>query len=470
MIILLYVMDSLRADFLSCYGYARDTSPNIDKLAADGVLFRNAFAHSTWTRLSGASLLSSTYPSVHGVNTMKDSMPDTIPILPAALKENGFKTIGISSMGNISPAFGFARGFDDFVELYKQRTLIEKRVKSEVSNASLQTALGLDADFIPLATSEDANDCLFPLLWENRHRNLFILVWSIDTHDPYFHRDPNLAKFCEPSGEAITGSVVTKMLRQDELDRLRALYEDMIYFNDYHLGLLMRKLRDWGLFNQSLFVLTSDHGEAFCEHGVNSHAGLPFDEQIKVPLIIKFPESAYSGRRIDTLVQHIDIGNTILEYAGLGEALLQGKSMLPLLSDETGDETFINQFSFSEGQYPYGTSPRFVALRTKEYKYIGCPDLHRGKSPLRRFLSKILSRSKHGHTLEKPLLFAIAKDPKELKNISGDKKRKKHFGTLVDEILEGNRKISENYMGKEERSVKIDEATAKQLKALGYID
>jgi len=466
MIIILYVMDSLRADFLSCYGYPKDTSPNIDKLAADGVLFTSTFSQSTWTRPSGASLLSSTYPSVHGVNAMNDSMPDTLPVLPAALKENGFKTIGISSMGNISPAFGFARGFDDFMELYKQKALREKRVKSEAMSASLQIALGLEEDFIPLATSEDANDYLFPLLWENRHRHLFILVWSIDTHDPYFHRDPNLARFCEPSGEVITGSMVTKMLRQDELDRLCALYEDMIYFNDYHLGLLMRKLEDGGLFDQSLIVLTGDHGEAFREHGVNSHAGLPFDEQIRVPLIIKFPKSAYRGRRIDALVQHIDIGNTILEYAGLGKTLLQGKSILPLLSD--GKRTFINQFSFSEGQYP--TDQTFVALRTKEYKYIRCPDLSRGKSLLRRLWSKSPSRSKHGHTFEKELLFGIAKDPKELRNISGDKERKKHFCALVDEILEGNRKIAENYRGGERRSVEIDEATAKQLKALGYLD
>src|SRR3990172_436138 len=120
-------MDSLRSDFLSCYGYPKETSPHIDRLAQAGVLFKNAFAQSTWTRPAGASILSSTYPSVHGVFTVEDSLHAAIPLLPGQLKRKGFETTAISSMGNISPFFGFGRGFDRFVELYKEEKLMAKR-------------------------------------------------------------------------------------------------------------------------------------------------------------------------------------------------------------------------------------------------------------------------------------------------------------------------------------------------------
>ena len=256
---------------------------------------RTHSAQSTWTRPSGASLLSSTYPSVHGVNTMADSLPDALPTLPKLLRQGGFGTIGISAMGNISPAFGFGNGFDRFVELYKMSSFKEKKVKCEVDDAELKSALGLESDEVPVMTSKDINECLFPLIPENRDEDLFIFVWSIDTHDPYFHRDKALARFSSPSDEVLWVKQTLRMRGKKQIEQLKGLYQDMIYFNDYHLGLLIEELKNRDLFDRTLLIVTGDHGEAFGEHGVNSHAGRPYDEQIRVPLIMKLPEDRYGG-------------------------------------------------------------------------------------------------------------------------------------------------------------------------------
>ncbi len=177
MIIILYVMDSLRPDFLSCYGYEKETSPNIDGLIREGVLFTNAFAQSTWTRASGASILSSTYPSVHGVFNVRDIFHNSIPRLVEPLKKSEFKTIAFSTIGNISRDFGFGKGFENFVEVYKDQTLREKRAKLNLKEGDTkQKGWRIDSDYVPICTSEDINQYLFPLLHENGNANSSIFV------------------------------------------------------------------------------------------------------------------------------------------------------------------------------------------------------------------------------------------------------------------------------------------------------
>ena len=120
MVIILYVMDSLRPDFLSCYGHRRETSPNIDSLAQDGVVFLNAFAQSTWTRASAASILTSLYPSVHGVLTLQDHFNSELDTLQGHLHSRGFETLAFTTMKNRSPYFGYHQGFEEFVEVIRQ--------------------------------------------------------------------------------------------------------------------------------------------------------------------------------------------------------------------------------------------------------------------------------------------------------------------------------------------------------------
>ncbi len=170
----------------------------------------------------------------------------------------------------------------------------------------------------------------------------------MDTHSPYFHRDPDMARSCAPSDAVWSPMNFLKKYPEKGIQRLKSLYEDMIHYNDYHIGALIEKLKDLDLFEQTLFILTSDHGESFNEHGVISHRSIPYDELIKIPLIIKFPHPQFTGK-VDGLVQQIDLAPTILEYLDIPEndMLIQGKSFLPLLRGQRK----VNDFVFSEFQW-----------------------------------------------------------------------------------------------------------------------
>lgn len=465
MIILLYVMDSLRPDFLSCQGYPKKTSPHIDQLAQEGVLFTNAFAQSTWTRTSGASLLTSTYPSVHGALTLSDSLPASIPTLPQELKRKGFETMALSSMGNISPFFGFGKGFDHFIELYKEKSVIERRRKIRFRGLGGERHFRTRGEEVPVVTSEDINTFLFPFLQENRGKDLFVFIWSIDTHDPYFHRDPSLAPFGHSSDEIVLADEVTKMRSEDDLQRLRTLYEDMIYYNDHHLGILIEKLKEMNLFDQTFFILTSDHGESFGEHGVNSHGGVPYDEVARIPLILKFPDRPFHDV-CSGLAQHVDLIPTILETVSLGGEgmLIQGKSLWPYLREEGQ----VNESIFMESQLMRKLQ-RFSALRTLDHKYI---EIRPGKFSLREWLKEGEKLWPLSWVIFKPgMLFHLEEDPLERRNIIREERDlARRFHLEMEATLRKNRAFS-RVLGQEKTERKdTDEAVAKQLHAMGYFD
>jgi len=461
MIIILYVMDTLRLDFLGCYGYHKKTSPNIDRIAEDGIVFKNCFAQSTWTRPSGASILTSTYPSVHKVITIYDVLSAKIPTLPILLKKKGFKNIAISAMGNISPSFGFGNNFDHFIELYKEKEVLDRRQNYETKSIGWQHHFKVDS--VTIATSEDINKFLFPFLEAEIDNHLFVFIWSIDTHDPYFHRDPNLAHFCTPTPKIFWNKDITRMRLKKKRDLLKKVYEDMIFFNDYNIGMLIEKLKEVGLYDQTFFIIASDHGECFGEHGENGHARLPYDEQIRVPLLLKFPYSRFSGRQVNSLVQHIDLAPTILEYLGISlkRTGFQGKSLLALLDGQQE----LNEFVFTQTQLTR-SSPQHTSLRTISHKYI---ERKPGKTTVYSSLKKPLSALKQMFEANQ-LLFSLKEDPGENNNIARQEKSTlKLLESLARSVSESNERQYCDLTREESQDRDIDERVAKQLKALGYL-
>ena len=462
MIVILYVMDTLRPDFLSCYGYPKETSPNIDRLAREGVLFTNAFAQSTWTRSSAASLLSSTYSSVHGVFGVKDVYPDCLPTLSERLNKGGFRSIAISTMGHISKDLGFGNGFESFIELFKDQKLMEKRAKLDVRTGDRKHSWIVESGYVPICTSEDINQALFPLLNENGKENMFIFLWSIDTHNPYFHRDPDMARSCPPS-DAVWSNKELKNMRSDrEIQRLKALYEDMIYYNDYHVGALIRQLKNLNLFEQTLFILTGDHGESFHEYGIMGHRAAPYDVLIKIPLIVKFPHAQFSGR-IDDLVQHIDLTPTILEYLNMPgkDMYIQGKSLLPLLMRQEK----VNEFVFAEFQRNERL-PKYTALRTIDYKYV---EARSGKFAIKRPIIPTI-RALVKSLIKQRYLFSLQEGGENVNIIRQEMKKAKHFQDQMKAILRDNAKISRSVKKVKREETEVSKDVSKQLRALGYFD
>lgn len=472
MIILWYVMDSLRSDFLSCYGYNKKTSPKIDSFAETSVRFTNAFSQATWTRPSGASMLSSMYPAVHGVNGMDDNVPRYVTLLPEYLKKIGFRTFALSTMGNISPFFGFNKGFDLFIELYKEPAVAKKRRMISSGNPQWKAHFQDDNELVPISTSEDINDYLFPLLNKYRDDDLFVFAWSLDTHGPYCHRDMKLARFYRHDDILLTDDIQKAKL-PEEIDVLRGLYEDMIVYNDNHFGVLIEKLKELDIYDNAFIVLTGDHGEAFGEHETTSHGRIPYDEQIRVPLIMKFPHSEFLGE-ISDIVQHIDIMPCILDYlkVPMDKVPLQGKSMLPLLRNGVK----INDYTVAE-LWPGRQYLSYISLRTNDYKYIA---VRRPEIKLRQLAKDWRKLWPSPWFVYKPLyLFNLRKDSKETMNvINEEKKIVRDFGSRTAEIVAANKNLMrmlENAHSGDRRSKAngdktTDAEVVKQLKALGYFD
>jgi arylsulfatase A-like enzyme len=301
--IILITIDTLRADHLSCYGYDRNTSPNIDKIAQEGVLFTNAIASSSWTLPSMASIMTSLYPISHGVRTgviksgkvyNQDILSDEFTTLAQLLKSNGYETFGAVANVHMSKELGgFDRGFDYYY------------------------CEGFDK-------APRLNDVI--LSWKEKIVNsqkYFLWLHYFDPHHYYNPRNPWFSEYS--SGLKIDNLPISTMTmdelkalipelkeKKDLLSYLIALYDSEINFVDHYIGNLIRKLKPD---ENTMIIITSDHGEEFLDHGSLGHSHTLYQELIHVPLIIKMPishnEKSFS-KIYKERVSIVDIMPTIL--------------------------------------------------------------------------------------------------------------------------------------------------------------
>jgi len=307
--IFLYVVDALRVDHLGCYGYLRDTSPRIDSFARENALYLNAYAQTSWTRPSAASILSGLSPKTHRTIGRDDCLPDEIITVAERLQESGYETIGVIANGHLHPVYGFAQGFQTFKYL---GLVSSARVHREVESI------------------------LLPRLRRKDRKPLFVLIWTIDPHDPYEPEPEDAELFSigefEPL-ETPEGNLLV-MIHSGKIHPtpsqkkyLEARYDQEIRGNDRAFGQLLDFLASEGLDDEAVILFTSDHGEEFFEHGGVGHGRTLYNEQIRVPLIIKAP--LIPPGRHAAMVQHIDLYPAILEIAGLGRPEgLEGLSLV----------------------------------------------------------------------------------------------------------------------------------------------
>lgn len=303
--IVIYVVDALRSDHLGCYGYERNTTPNIDAFARENTLFTNAFANASWTRASGATILTGLLPKNHKAMARDSVLPADFITLPETLKEQGYYTVGFNTNGNVGKKFGFAQGFDKFIVLPENLERESIHVRSDVLNEKI-------FEFLNKFTRR------------KKKQPLFLWIWSSDPHDPYTphssvsnyfdidkyeHLDPKFRLLSE-----FTKKVIEKQFAwpsQSAVNYLKTLYDQEILFNDISFGKLIERLKKTELYEDSVLILTSDHGEEFREHNFFGHGKTLFNEQVKIPLIIKAGDIRKG--KIGINVQHADIFPTILD-------------------------------------------------------------------------------------------------------------------------------------------------------------
>ena len=477
MLVILYVFDALRADHLSCYGYGRKTTPNIDDFSEDSVLFANAFTQSTWTRTSAASMLSSKYPRQIGVSHVEDAIPTGVVCLPGIMQRLGYSTKGVSGMVNVCSVFGFDEGFDEFVDLFELPSKVaDPKGKSTMVSEKAKWS-GQEEVVFPRAS--DVNSFLSKWIGENGANDMFLFAWTMDTHIP-FNPPRGWRVFGESKGQdGITRKDLRGSWNKEKRERVIDLYDDEILYADSCFGVFLQHLKKLGRYDDSLIFVTSDHGQLFLEHGEVGHGHIPYDEVIRVPLIVKFPNSRFKGKN-QQLVQLIDVFPTILEILEADrftETLdLEGRSVIPLLEKKVES---INRYVYSDTHFSE-LQATFYSIRSLRWKYIHVVPPRLNLSFLGEFFKHLITPQNALELLSSPeyfihrvakkdreFLFDLSKDRPEANNIAGEDENQL---LIFRRELQRWRALQEN---RDIRGRKVELSDAEKMKArlreLGYL-
>ena len=291
-----YLVDTLRADHTSLYGYGRDTTPELDVFARDAVVFDAAIAHSSWTKPAVASLMTSLLPARHRAVQLRDPLNTDLVTLAEMLHAQGFATgAAIANSVIYSKGSRFEQGFDIFAGLHGAENRASKLVGADV-----------------------VVDAALEILDTRRGMPTFLYVHTMDPHVPYAPPPPFDRKY-PPHPIPGHPGVDPRSDYKELLDRQRliAQYDGSVAYGDQHFGRFVRGLKERGLYDDALLIFTADHGEEFHDHGKWLHGRSVFDELIRVPLVVKFPGGKHAGRRVAQQVQGIDVLPTVLESLDL---------------------------------------------------------------------------------------------------------------------------------------------------------
>ena len=296
--VIIYLVDALRSDRLGVYGCNRPLSPRLDAFAAEGLTYTDMIAQSSWTKAAVASIFTGIWPRAHGVNGPDDRLPESLQTLPEVFQAAGYQTGAVVANAYVGRPFGFARGFDyfEFIEHHRGR--------SDVIGDRLEKLLDARRD---------------------TDRPFFLYVHTIDPHAPYAPPSPYLETFAagveDPTVggvETVRGLVLGSVEPSAALGRdLRQLYDAEVAANDASFGRLLDRLEDLGELDDTVIVFTSDHGEAFGEHGTWTHGLDLYNEVLSVPLVMRLPGGAGGGQIVGSPVQHIDLMPTVLDLCGI---------------------------------------------------------------------------------------------------------------------------------------------------------
>ncbi len=382
--IILLVIDTLRSDHMSLYGYEKDTTPILKERSLKGVVFNNAYAASSWTFPSMVALSTSRYPDMNHIDELIDVCSDSLIMLPEILKQIGYQTSFFTTNPLLSIKQNYAQGIDDWRLIHKRtykQLLFLSFILSFDSFPLNETAYKYD-----LFDSEHAygnarrlNSRVLPWLELNQDKVFFLQLHYMDPHLPYNSPKKEYSEghfFSSKEFRSLTKtmkSLDTLLVKPETLEKITARYDDEILFFDENLDDFFRKMEELKLWENTLLIITSDHGDEFQEHGLFGHSHSMFNELIHIPLIIFFPEGKFSGKVIDKVVGQIDVLPTILDYLNIeGNYQFEGLSLIDLISGESGQINEFNRFLFGSA-VPLGNKwglERTRAIWNNRYKYV----------------------------------------------------------------------------------------------------
>jgi arylsulfatase A-like enzyme len=357
--VILITISSLRADHVSCLGYARDTTPNFDAFAGENILFRNAFATSGWMMPAHGSIFTSLYPTLHGATHIDKSLGDEHFTLAEILADNGFYCVGFCCNPRLDREHGFAQGFNLYDD-YSVSVMLESLAFEDKKSVDINTQ----------RTNALINDAAIRWLQNNTHRPFFMFIHYYDNHWDYLPPPPNSQRYDPDYDGPIDGTQIAREPlfsnppSERDIQHIIALYDGEVRQTDNDLGDILNALEDTGLSDNSIIIIMGDHGEQFYEHGHTSHHGI-YEELIHIPLAISIPGVRARSKTIDSLVSQVDILPTILDYLQItAPEQYLGKSLRPLIEMR---KKSINEYILAE--YTGGAVPDCYAVRSIRYKY-----------------------------------------------------------------------------------------------------
>ncbi len=489
--IVIILLDAVRAQNLPFYGYDRNTTPFLSSVADEFCIYQNAISSSYWTMPSIASLFTGTYTSSHGLLADLDKLDDALLTLPQILKNNGYRCAAFGRNIYVSDYTGLDRYFDDFYSITgidRIKTLsgkISKRFLNDIlppginrlyqgtinaGNSKKQKIFNTAARFVDVFMDSGGRKFVSNFsnwLKKNRSTPFFTYIHLLETHAPY--RAPlNFAtKFLSMQANLkklfVNHNHLNYMLNRapmtsQDFEILVGAYDNSICYSDYLIKKIVHSLKKYHIFDDTMVVILSDHGDNIGEHGLMSHYWCLYDTLIKIPLMIKFPAAAGMRGSVSRVVQNVDIVPTIL-------ALL-----------EENDPKIWNQVQGNDlsGQ---AACKREEGIAISELVKVFGPDREKFKAQLnqydRRLLSirtqdlKFIHSSRGDHEF-----YDLAKDPTESHNLyPGDDR----CSTLKEKALTYFKRMDDFYRQNIEKidgRIEVEKADAsviERLKSLGYM-
>ncbi|HEY3298819.1 MAG TPA: sulfatase [Armatimonadota bacterium] len=342
--VIIIMADTLRADHVGCYGYSRNTTPNIDRLAKDGIRFNQAIANSSWTTASVASFMTSQYPQsvlLRGEDGNgyggSPTLTTHVATLAQSLRDQGYATGAVVSNTQFGKERNAGQGFDYFNDC------------SELRGSTSPTVISSARNWIG----------------KNKDKRFFFFALLMDIHSPYrrhpeFDFDPKYSGKCRDEVSVTRND--TLATAKCSVSHMQDLYDSNVAYTDHYIGLLIDDLKKKGLYDKSIIVFLSDHGEQFADHGGFFHGNTLYRELLHVPLIIKLPHQM-QGRVIDGPFPLINLSPTLIKQIGEDAASIRPK----------GKAVDLKNVKVMRDASTFSATSLYTTLRsvqTEEFKYI----------------------------------------------------------------------------------------------------
>ncbi|MFC1869968.1 sulfatase [Chloroflexota bacterium] len=391
--VLWIVMDTVRADHLSGYGYHQNTTPNLDRIAREGVLFENAISTAPWTQPSHGSMFTGMFPSKHGIDAEHQWLDDDFQTIAELLRWHGYQTFGYSNNPGVSPKSNLSQGFDTF----EVTSMGESPLGSELADSLKVNTI---RRYVQAVLRQDdgarrTNEVVEKWIADayQAEAPFFAFINYMEAHNPYHPPGPyvmpylgehvDLAEARRVTQNYVSYIAGTVPMSDDDFDLLRALYDGELSYLDFRIGQLLDYMRELDILDSTVLIITSDHGENFGDHQLMDHMLCVYDTLLHVPLIIRYPELFEAGLRVDKQVQQTDIFPTILDIVDIksdDEEHIQGHSLLTdgqepestlVIAEHAIWHNILHNLTNENPQLDVSKYSRYLkTVRTDEFKYI----------------------------------------------------------------------------------------------------